>query len=313
MTLVNGKQQTQIDVTDRGLAYGDGLFETIAYVQDSLHNWDLHWQRFKFGAHKLAIKLPEEAHLLKQIAAELNASADVDSEAVLKSGTQRVIKVIITRGQGGRGYLSPQPQQSSVIVSVHPWPEKALQEYQQGIHATVCQTCLAKQPALAGIKHLNRLEQVLGRNEFHYSAFQEGIMLACSEPSPGQRVDGQRADGQRVDRKSALVVEGTSSNIFFVSNGQLLTPKIDTCGVRGTIREAILSLAPQLGIAVQQDDYFLQQLKGMSEVFFTNSVYGIVPVASITISNTSQWHYSDRTITTKIAAAINHSLQRPQI
>ncbi|MDX2506696.1 MAG: aminodeoxychorismate lyase [Gammaproteobacteria bacterium] len=299
MTLINGKQQTLIDVADRGLSYGDGLFETIAYVDGALHNWYLHWQRLKFGAQRLVIELPDELHILSQIDTELSSLSEPEL-LQNKQNMNRVIKVIVTRGQGGRGYLFPQPQNCTVIISAHPWPQRAMQDYTQGVHAMVCQTCLAIQPALAGIKHLNRLEQILGRNEFHHSDYQEGIMLACSDDC-----------SENPSRQDPLMVEGTSSNLFFVYKGKLCTPKIHTCGVLGTIREAILLLAPQIGIAAQQGNYPLQQLREATEVFFTNSVYGILPIATITVHDDLQWRYTERKITTQLAATINKALKRP--
>ena len=292
MTFINGKLQTKIDVLDRGLAYGDGLFETIACIDGRLHNWDLHWQRLNFGAQALAIELPDEQIILTQIKLELDH---------LSEPSDRVIKLIITRGQGGRGYTFPESQQCSVIISTHPWPERSVQDYQQGIEATICQTCLARQPSLAGIKHLNRLEQVLGRNEFRHTNFQEGIMFEYSESNSSYE---------------KIIVEGTSSNLFFVHNDKLCTPEIDTCGVRGTIRAAILSLAAQIGIETQQGHYPLKLLKEATEMFFTNSVYGILPVASIIVSETEKWSFSnmkanDRIITSQLAEKINKALKRP--
>lgn len=302
MSLINGKTQTQIDVTDRGLAYGDGLFETIAYVNGILDHWNLHWQRLSNGAQRLAIKLPEQQQLLKQINMELNASSEIVSvhneQAVPGLTNNRIVKVIITRGQGSRGYVFPEHHHCSVIVSVHAWPDRPGHDYEQGIRAIVCQTCLARQPALAGIKHLNRLEQVLGRNEFNAENFQEGIMLSCT-------------DGDV--RQDALIVEGTSSNLFFVLNGKLCTAKIDSCGVLGTIRQAVISLALKAGIEILEDDYPLMRLAQAAEVFFSNSIYGIVPVASITVSDALQWHYTDRIITSQLAADINKALMRPEI
>ena len=187
---------------------------------------------------------------------------------------------------------------------MHSWPERAVEDYYHGIQAIVCHTCLARQPALAGIKHLNRLEQVLGRNEYSDCDFQEGIMLACSDNS---------AD---TFNRDSLLIEGTSSNLFFVNNGRLLTPAIDTCGVQGTIRQLIFSLAKQLGIVIQESHYALSELENASEVFFTNSIFGLLPVASITVSEELQWCYSlgdgQQKIAPRLAKIINKELNRPE-
>lgn len=292
--------QSDISNNDRGLAYGDGLFETIAYVNNELHNWNLHWQRLKKGVERLKLELPDEKEVLAEIrSALMNYSDDMArSNSTMPENNaadnNRIIKIILTRGQGGRGYLFPEQQKNTLIVTVHDWPERPEKDYIEGINVTVCETCLARQPALAGIKHLNRLEQVLARNEFSSTTFQEGIMLACSEQLSGF---------------DALMIEGTSSNLFFVLNGQLYTPEIDSCGVSGTIRQAIINLAKQQGIDIFIDHYPLKCLRDATEVFFTNSVFGILPVASISIKE-EQLRYTQRTISTQLALIINKELQR---
>lgn len=284
----------RLDISDRGLAYGDGLFETIAYVDGRLHHWDLHWQRFSGGAQQLQIKLPDEPGLLSVIHDKLSEYQRQSLSQV--SDDKAIIKIIVTRGSGGRGYVYPEQPESSLIVSVHQWPVRPDDDYLNGINATVCHTRLAQQPALAGLKHLNRLEQVLARNEFSASAYQEGIMLAYSD---------------RDSQLDSLFIEGTSSNLFAVRNEQLLTAKIDSCGIRGTIREVVMQLAHSKGIDVQEGHFPLRQLEKAEEVFFTNSVFGILPVASITLEKKQQWDFSQRTISLQFAAVINKQLHRP--
>ncbi len=276
-----------IAVNDRGLAYGDGLFETIAVIDGKLKAWALHWQRLSMGAERLSIILPAEQYLLDSIASRLDASL-----------TDCVLKIIITRGSGGRGYLYPDKAEPNIIITVHSWPERSDSDYSRGIKVVLCQTCLAKQPALAGIKHLNRLEQVLGRNEFAHTDYAEGVMLACSDHDVVM---------------DSLLIEGTSSNLFFVINGSLMTPNLDCCGVQGTLRQSLLQHAQQLNIPVQQGYYPLSVLKNASEVFFTNSIYGIVPVASIKIDTAQLWSYNDRKIATQLALKINSALKRPAV
>ena len=224
-----------------------------------------------------------------------------DNGTVPVNSTRQILKLIISRGSGGRGYLFPTVQHPSVIIMLHPWPEREATDYEKGIHAVVCQTRLANQPALAGIKHLNRLEQVLARNELHSANeyqqdYQEGLMLSYSASKP----------------LDSLVIEGISSNLFFVLNGLLCTPKIDNCGVLGTMREAVISLAPtSLTLKVQEGHYALQQLSRATEVFFTNSIYAILPVASITVNDSLQWCYTERTISNQLSAIINKKLKHP--
>ncbi len=291
-----------VDISDRGLAYGDGLFETIAYVNEVLVNWELHWQRLNKGAKRLAISLPKEDLFLEQIHSMIAQDALLE----MSSSSDRVIKIIATRGQGGRGYLYPGSQIPTIVITIHGWPERAAADYHCGIAVTVCQTRLAVQPALAGIKHLNRLEQVLGRNEFSGTAYQEGIMLRGSYHS-----------STYPPSMTSKIIEGTSSNIFFVNNGHLYTPKIDTCGVQGTIRQAILVLADQMDIIVGEEHYSLHDLMMASEIFLCNSVFGIVPVASISIAEEAYWDHeplhSERTIMSRLAAVINKTIKRPDV
>lgn len=287
-----------IDVNDRGLAYGDGLFETIAFVNGVLHNWYLHWRRLCIGAERLCLEMPSEQFLLNNITLKLTQNNDLDENDQLND---KVIKIIISRGVGGRGYQFPQQAQASLIISVHHWPQRADSDYLSGIKITVCQTCLAQQPALAGVKHLNRLEQVLARNEFNAGDFHDGLMLACSENNAVL---------------NANIIEATSSNLFFVKSEQLFTPKIDTCGVQGTIRQEILQLAKSMTIHLEQDHYILADLSDASEVFLTNSIFGVVPVASITIGTGIQWFYSQENkqrISAILSSKINPALNRPKL
>ncbi len=279
-----------ISISDRGLAYGDGLFETIASIEGELHHWSLHWSRLTLGAQRLQFTLPEEQYLWNAIQNKLQ-QADALKE-------NKVVKLIITRGEGGRGYQFPNPVKLSIIISVHDWPQKSSNDYSTGIMVTICQTCLAQQPLLAGIKHLNRLEQVMARNELNHH-YQEGIMLACDEKN---------------NQLESRIIEGIMSNVFFVKQEQLFTPKIESCGVQGTIREAILQYTKAMNIQCEQDHYVLNDLADASDVFFCNSIFGLVPVASIRVSDDIHWSYdqiSSQSLSSQLAQIINTPLKRP--
>ena len=280
-----------IDSADRGLAYGDGVFETMASIDGELHNWSLHWSRLKLGAERLALVLPKENYLCNAIQDKLRYANALTEN--------KVVKLIITRGVGGRGYQFPKTVKLTIIITLHDWPKKSTDDYHIGIMAKVCQTCLAQQPLLAGIKHLNRLEQVIARNEL-YHPYQEGIMLACDEND---------------DQLDSRLIEGTTSNLFFVKKGHLFTPKIDTCGVQGTIRTLILHHAKIMNIHYKEDHYRLHNLSDASEVFFCNSIFGLVPVASIQVSNDIYWSYnrqpSSDSLFARLAQMINVPLKRP--
>lgn len=298
-----------ISEQDRGLAYGDGLFETIAAIRGQLHNWELHWLRLEKGAQRLLLDLPEEALLLEQINSRLSEYSDLFEN-------NYVVKLILTRGVGGRGYQLPPMQQCHLVIAVHDWPERPDKDYHQGIRALLCHSCLAPQPALAGIKHLNRLEQVLARREIDDKQFQEGILLNCN-------VDNTEVHGTGTPnlpfRPEARVIEASSSNLFFVKHQQLCTPLIDTCGVEGTIRQQILLLAEQWHIPFKQAHYGINDLLQATEIFICNSVFGIVALNSLYIEAGHDWEFapetyqsSDKLLATRFAVVINRALHRPE-
>lgn len=247
--LVNGKSSNSIDVTDRGLQYGDGLFETMAIQQKAIRLWDLHWQRLQQGCERLRLELPERALIEKEIA-QLMALQD-ESAAVLK--------LVITRGNGERGYAIPKNTQPNRILLLLPWKDYAAEYYTQGVDVRYCDTRLAEQPQLAGIKHLNRLPQVLARNEWQDDCFQEGLML----DSAGH------------------VVDGTMSNVFAIKDGRLFTPQLDRAGVKGVMREKVIQLAKQLGIDAYESVFTPVELEMADELFLTNALIGIWPVRCI--------------------------------
>ena len=290
MTWINGQFKASLPVSDRGLAYGDGIFETIACINQKLHLWSRHWQRLQQGAKQLDLELPEQQSLLNWIERALTEKNNLP---------EAVVKIIITRGSGGRGYKSPEQPQPRTIITVHPWPEHNDNDYQQGISAMVCQTCLAPQPSLAGIKHLNRLEQVLAAQELSASNSREGLMLECAP-----------ADNDKPAKK--IVTEGVSSNLFFVSRGQLFTPEITYSGVNGTIRSELLERAQALGIPLTPGRYELQDVLNADEVFFTNSIFGILPVSRIIYQQGQKSrHYQQRDVSMQLAKSLNPELQRP--
>ncbi len=295
MAWINGQKKIEIAITDRALAYGDGLFESIACINRQLHLWPRHWQRLQQGAEQLALLLPEQQWVLSWIDRALAEQGDP---------ALAVVKIIITRGSGGRGYRSPEHPEPRTVITVYPWPEHSEADYQEGIAAMVCQTTLAVQPKLAGIKHLNRLEQVLAAQELMANNCYEGLML---------EFDPVKAE---LEKK---VIEGVSSNLFFVSNGQLLTPEITCSGVNGTLRQEVLHRSAVMGITVKTGPFSLQDVLNADEVFFSNSIFGILPVREIVFQNDQQvnhkpiQYYQQREITMQVAASLNPELQRPRL
>ena len=237
-----------LSASDRGLAYGDGVFETIAVIDHQPVLLEPHLLRLFRGLVQLRFEVVPERNRLQQ-----------DIEALAQTVTRGVIKVIVTRGEGGRGYTPPAHGEPTVVLSQHDWPVYPSDYWQQGIDVLVCGTRLAQQPTLAGSKHLNRLEQVLASQEYAQAQCPEGLML---------------------DTKDQLVC-ATKSNVFLVKGKSLLTPKLDQCGIQGVMRNTVMDLAKKFGFAVSEQRLTMAQLQQADEVFLTSSIMGIWPVANV--------------------------------
>jgi 4-amino-4-deoxychorismate lyase len=245
MILVNGRVASKLAASDRGLHYGDGLFETIAVFAGKPELYELHLKRLESGCRRLAIEVPSRESL------------DEEVTQLCRHLSCGVLKIVITRGSGGRGYRPPSPRPPPTrILSVHPWPDYPHYFATEGITLRLCCTPLGDNPALAGMKHLNRLEQVLAQNEWADPAIPEGLML----DTQGQ------------------VIEGTMSNLFIVREGGLQTPDLSRCGVAGVMREFILEQAGALGARVTIQPLMLADLKEAEELFVCNSIIGLWPV-----------------------------------
>ncbi|MDR9436972.1 MAG: aminodeoxychorismate lyase [Thiohalophilus sp.] len=244
---INGVDSRQLEITDRACQYGDGLFETLAVRHGQVEFLQAHLQRLAEGADRLGIPMPEESRWRDDI------------RAILVGRQQAVLKLMLSRGSGGRGYLAPDHPVVSRIVMLHPWPVHPPEHVEQGVRVRFCETRLAEQPRLAGIKHLNRLEQILARREWEDETIQEGLMLDTRD----------------------RVIEATMSNLFWLKGSTLHTPDLSACGVQGIMRQQIINLAPALGLDVQIDHYSRQALDEADGLFLTNSVIGLWPVQQL--------------------------------
>ncbi len=240
---VDGQPADALSLKDRGLAYGDGLFETIAVHSGKPVLLDRHVERLLNGCRRLAINLDHAT-----MAAELSAYAQG-----LHNG---VLKLIVTRGDGQRGYAPDPTAQARRILQGNPVAAYPAANAQLGVRLFPCATRLSRQPLLAGLKHLNRLEQVLARAEWQDAEHAEGLMLDLA----------------------GRVIEGVFSNVFLIRDGALITPDLKRCGVAGVMRAELLFQAESSGIPTQITDIPLEQLQWADEVFVCNSVYGIWPV-----------------------------------
>lgn len=240
---VNGQPSVALSLKDRGLAYGDGLFETIAVIRGQPLLLRQHLLRLEEGCRRLC--LPVDLSL-----------AESELMRFSKRLGDGVVKLIVTRGDGERGYRLPRLARPLRILQCSAVPFYPEGNQQRGIALYPCTTCLSEQPLLAGIKHLNRLEQVLARAEWDDDDFAEGLMRDTS----------------------GRVVEGIFSNLFMVSQGQLITADLSRCGVAGVMRAELLArAAPPCVIRDIAYEEFLEA----EEVFLCNSLYGVWPVVAL--------------------------------
>jgi 4-amino-4-deoxychorismate lyase len=239
--LIDGRPSRQLPADDRGLLYGDGLFETIR-CEGGRPRWlSRHWQRLSAGAARLHLPEPDLAAL----------SAEV---AQLAAGHARcLVKVVLTRGVGQRGYRPTGLEHSTRVVAWHDWPTSTPAALQLG-RSTVP---LGENPRLAGIKHLNRLEQVLAQLELQPGLIDEVIMFASSR----------------------LPVCGSMSNLFVCQEHELLTPAVNSCGVAGVMRALVLEAAAALAVPLRIVSLREQDLARATGLFMTNVRWGLMPVA----------------------------------
>ncbi|MDO9519720.1 MAG: aminodeoxychorismate lyase [Pseudohongiella sp.] len=242
-----------ISSQDRGFLYGDGVFETVRYRGGRLLLWALHRDRLVRSCETLVIPLRED--VLDQIVSESIEFAPA---------ADCILKIIVTRGEGGRGYVPPISAEASVVLQWHALPADIAESSRQGIDCIICDHPLSLNPVTAGIKHLNRLDQVMASLQLRqaaqsFPAIREGLM--CD-------VDGN-------------VIEGTRSNIFAVIDNRLCTPDLSRAGVQGVARSFLSEQFSVAGIALEVRHISQQELRLASELFVCNSVLGVWPVNRI--------------------------------
>ncbi|MCP8466732.1 aminodeoxychorismate lyase [Pseudomonas sp. ZM23] len=245
LSWIDGQSAEALSARDRGLAYGDGLFETIRVSAGRPRLLARHLARLGEGVRRLC--LPVSLDLVEDELLRFSAA--------LGDG---VAKLMLTRGDGARGYAPQADARVRRVLLASPVPAYPDKNREEGVKLFPCASRLAEQPLLAGLKHLNRLEQVLARAEWSDPAFAEGLMRDVS----------------------GRVIEGVFSNLFLVRGGQLITAELTRCGVAGVMRAELLDRAPELGMPVIVRDIDFAELQQADEVFLCNSLYGIWPVRS---------------------------------
>ena len=245
--LVNGKQGNLISIRDRGLLYGDGVFRTLRVSGGHALHWPLHYQKLRHDCTTLGIACPDFALL----SAELSGLLELHPDGV--------IKLVVTRGEGTRGYAPPVHVEPTHLWDVSSLPDYPSDWVTSGIKARLCQLRLGQQPRLAGIKHLNRLENVLAAGEWNDTGIAEGLLMDAA----------------------GNVISGTRSNLFVVTQSKLITPDLSRCGVAGVQRDRVMDWAKQHDMPLQVRDVSLDEVLHADELFVVNSIMVLWPLREL--------------------------------
>lgn len=243
--LVDGAPGDSISVADRGLAFGDGVFRTLAVRAGRPLNWRWHMRRLLADCETLRLEPPAEAMVLEEIRRVAPADA--------------AVKVILTRGSSGRGYAVRPGAPPTRVVAAYPYPAYPASNARDGVRVRRCTLIASEQARVAGAKTLNRLDNVLARSEWDDPSIAEGLI----------------ADG------AGRVVEGTMSNLFIATLGRVFTPELSRCGVIGAQRERVRELLRASDIECATCDISWSDLEAAEEVFLTNSLIGLWPVIAL--------------------------------
>ncbi len=252
LVLIDGKPVAvpgaSVPVLERGLHYGDGLFETIACTDGQPQLLERHLRRLSQGCERLGLDAGDGATLMREV------------RELASSSSRAIIKLLLVRGAAlARGYALAGGERSRRIALRYAWPAEETAGQEEGLRVRLAKLRLGENPALAGIKHCNRLEQVLARREWTDPRIAEALMFSSS----------------------GALVSGTMSNVFLVRGSKLLTPLIDRCGVEGVMRGLVLEIAAAAGLAAQQCRLDAADLAAAEELFLTNALTGIRPVREL--------------------------------
>jgi 4-amino-4-deoxychorismate lyase len=242
MELVNGIASTTLPLSDRSIQFGDGVFRTLCKQQGNILFWDAHYLKLKHDAYRLGIACPLQEELASDLAQISQPNA--------------AIKIILSRGNTLRGYAAARDLAITRIVQAYPLPDSQKSWLIEGVRVRFAQWRLSIQPQLAGIKHLNRLDNVMARQEWTDSDIVESLMLD----------------------QTGGVIEGTMSNLFIFQHGLLCTPDLAHCGVAGVMRDKVIEAAQCLGIKVNYVSLLPENILQADALMLTNSLWGVLPV-----------------------------------
>lgn len=239
-TLIDGLPETGEWLAERACQFGDGLFETVAVTDGQPCLWSAHMERLRLGCRRLGLAPPDFALL------------EAEARSLCEQRRRGILKIFWTAGRSARGYRRLPGTASQRIVQLHPWPE---QDLGRAWRVRLCRHRHGDNPALAGIKHLNRLDQVMARAEWEQD-YDEGLMLD----------------------QSGQVVSGTMSNLFVQQGGELLTPPVTRVGIAGVVRALLMECAARVGAGVRVEPVDPARLHTAEALYLSNSLLGVVRV-----------------------------------
>ncbi len=257
-----------IALNDRALNYGDGVFTTMCVSHGKVELLSLHLARLNHDAKALAISLDMAALIqaIDEYVSSLTASLE-------HPNIKKVMKIHVSSGEGGRGYARDSQAPAIVRFSTHVYPAHYSDLAASGLTLINAKTPLAIQPLLGGIKHMNRLEQVLVKRE----------IIAAN------------ADDALVFDTQGRVIEASAGNVFFQTDSGWHTPKVNNCGVNGVVRQCILSmLQPSSSkdsdisdnaLVVHEGEYTLADVANAKALVITNALMGVIPVNNVVLNN----------------------------
>jgi 4-amino-4-deoxychorismate lyase len=245
-SIVNGKFSDLISAADRGLNYGDGVFTTLLVRAGQPIHFEEHQHRLEQGCHRLGITPPDWMAMAEQVS------------NLAQNQSLAVLKVVVTRGVGGRGYSPTGATNTSVVVSRHNYPSQ-YNEWQNGIELGVAETRCAVFPSLAGLKHLNRLDNVLIKQEIDERRLVDAVVLDADE----------------------MLVSASAANLFWYKDSCWYTPSVERAGIAGITRNRVLSYFVDNDIDCKIVRECLDKLLSAEHIFICNTLMGLVPVIKI--------------------------------
>lgn len=244
MFLINGCQQDMLAASDRATQFGDGCFTTARIIDGKVSLLAAHLQRLQDTCQKLLISFEKWPELQREM------------EMLAAAHTRGVLKVIISRGSGGRGYSGANCHSASRILSVSAWPAHYDCWREQGITLALSPVRLGRNPMLAGLKHLNRLEQVLIRSHLEQTDADEALVLDSE----------------------GWVTECCAANVFWRKDDVVYTPRMDQAGVNGIMRQFCMRMLAQSPFQIVEVYAREEDVMQADEMIVCNALMPVVPV-----------------------------------